>query len=247
MCIRDRARAMPSAQNNFKTKRLNVWVNADFTWMNMAKWDQCGDSSLSIDDFKGMPVFIAVDLASKIDICSKSYVFDCGDYFAIFTKHYLPQQTIEDSENSQYSGWEEIGRIKSTPGAMIDYKIIEQDLVVDCENFQVMEVALDPWQANYMISNLMADGVNAIELRPTVKHMSSAMKELEGRVISGGIKHDNCPVLTWMISNVVCHADARDNIYPIKQFSQNKIDGAVAVIMAIGRALIHQELTFYEK
>lgn len=233
-----KAAIMPSAQNNFLTKHLNVWVNADVSWMNMAAWDQVGSSSLRIEDFYGCPCYIALDLASKIDIASKAYVFELEDKIVLFVKNYLPEEAIESSRNSQYAGWAKEEKLTVTSGAMIDFKRIEDELVKDSEQFNVIEVSFDPWQANYLGSNLLTKGLNVVFVAFTTKHMSDAMKEVEGRVINKTLIHNACPVMSWMMSNVVCHTDVRDNIFPRKEKPENKIDGPVAAIMAIARWLV---------
>lgn len=233
-----KAVATASAKNNVLTKHFNVWVNAEVAWMNMSHWNKCANHDLTLDDFAGRDCYIALDLASKVDIACKAYIFPGEEKWAIFVVSYLPEEAIENSGNSQYEGWESLGLIKVTDGAMTDYKLIEDELREDAEKFNVKEVAYDPWQANYLSSNLMNEGLTMIEVRPTVKHMSSAMKELEGRIAAQKIEHAGCPVIEWMMSNVVCVTDVRDNIYPRKEKPENKIDGPVAVIMAMGRALV---------
>ena len=234
-----KAMQMTAAQNNFLTKHLNVWVNADSAWMDVYAWNKCGNPSLDMAAYKGRTCYAAVDLASKLDIACVAYIFpeENGQYTG-FVKNYLPENTVFETDNSQYSGWVESGLITATPGAMTDYSAIEDDLKQAAALFDLREVAYDPWQANYLASRLIDQGLSMIELRQTVQNISEPMKELQALVVSGQFSHNACPVLDWMISNVVCHVDAKDNIYPRKQLPQNKIDGAIALIMAIGRAKI---------
>ena len=105
----------------------------------------------------------------------------------------------------------------------------------------MQDVSFDPWQAQRTMQNLMADGLPVVEYRQTVQNMSEPMKELEALVLQGELIHDGNPCLAWMMSNVVCHTDAKENIYPRKEFPQNKIDGPVALIMALGRMLSGEE------
>lgn len=236
-----KAMTMSAAQNNFLTKHLNKWVNADTAWMDMVSWERCANSNLLIEDFAGRDCYIAVDLASKLDIVSVAYVFPDDEEFKGFVKNYLNEVTVEDANNSQYSGWAEDGRLIITPGGMTSQGVIETDIREAAGMFNVLEVAYDPWQANYLASRLLEDGLPMIELRQTVQNMSEPMKELEALVVNKKFQHDGCPVLTWMISNVVCHVDAKENIYPRKEQPENKIDGVVALIMALGRAKIAAE------
>lgn len=237
-----KARQMAAAMNTFLTKHLNVWVNADAPWMNMTAWDACADPSLSIEDFVGEDVILACDLATKTDIAAKTKLFkrvidDVTHYYA-FGDYYVPEETLEDEANAHYAGWEREGHILATPGNVIDFATIENSVREDCVNYHVIEALFDPWQAAHMIQNLEADGLNAAEYRQTVPNMSLPMKELEALVLAGRFHHDGNPALAWMISNVVCHTDAKDNIYPRKEQPKNKIDGAVSLIMALGGAIM---------
>ena len=238
-----KAMQMPSAQNNFKTKHLNLWVNADTSWMDMLKWDKCGDPSLSVDDFAGEEMIAGLDLASKVDIAAKVQVFKRDDHFYVFGKYYLPEDTVEDSGNSQYEGWAIEARLTTTPGNVIDYEYIKEDIREDATRFDVRELPYDPYQATQLSTELAAEGLPMVEMRPSVLNFSEPMKEIEKLVLSGKLHHNGCPVMGWMISNVVCHMDAKDNIYPRKERPENKIDGVVALIMALGRWMANEDTT----
>jgi len=230
-----KAQQMPSAQNNFLTKRLNVWVNADTAWMEMRSWDACGDPTLSITDFTGERAIAALDLASRVDIAAKLLVFEKDQNYYAFGKYYLPEETVENNANSQYEGWANEGRLTTTPGNIIDFSYIEDDLKEDASQFEIIEVAYDPFQATQFSTRMADEGFEMIEVRPTTLNFSEPMKELEALVLSDKFHHDGCPILSWMVSNVVCHLDNKDNIYPRKERVENKIDGVVALIMALNR------------
>lgn len=237
-----KAMEMAAARNNFLTKHLNVWVNADTAWMDMLAWDRCGDPALTPEDFLGQPCWVPLDLASKVDIAAKGLLFrqqiDGDWHYYWFGRFYLPEAAAEDGRNSQYGGWADEGRLVLTPGNVCDYEYIRQDLRDDQSRFEIQEVPYDPFQATQLSVELMSEGFPMVEVRPTVLNFSEPMKELESLVLSGRFHHDGCPVMAWMISNVVCHLDAKDNIYPRKEFPENKIDGPVALIMALGRAMV---------
>jgi len=231
----------PSAQNNFLTKRLNVWVNADSAWMDMRAWDRCGNPALRIEDFEGQDCIAAFDLASKVDIAARIMLFKRGRKYAAFGRYYLPEQAAEDGRNSQYSGWARMGKMVVTDGNVVDYDRIENDLKEDASRFRLTEVPYDPFQAMQFSQRMLAEGLPMVEMRATVLNFSEPMKELEKLVLEGNFEHDGDPVLTWMVSNVVCHRDAKDNIYPRKEREENKIDGVVALIMALGREMAGQQ------
>lgn len=243
--LQAKAMTMPSAANNFKTKHLNEWVNADTAWMDMRAWDTCKDTTLDPEQFAGEPTYVALDLASKVDIAAKialhERTIDGKAHYYVFGQYYLPRDTVERGENSQYQGWEHMELLTVTDGAVIDFDVIEQDLLADCSRFEVREVPYDPFQATQLSTRMAAQGVPMVEMRPTVLNFSEPMKQLEALVLQGRLHHNGDPVLAWMMSNVVAHMDAKDNIYPRKERPENKIDGVVALIMALGRALANEQ------
>ena len=234
---------MPSATNGFLTKHLDVWVNADTAWMNMVAWENCGDDEKTLDDFEDWELILGLDLASKVDIASLSYLFRKGKKYGLVVENFLPEETIEASKNSQYDGWEQSGRLISTPGNVIDYDIIEQRIENAAKRFNLLECAYDPFQATQLSTRMIEQGIEMVEVRPTTLNFSEPMKELEKIVISDELVHDNCPVMNWMVSNTVCHRDAKDNIYPRKEFDDNKIDGVVATVTALSRFMNREDGT----
>ncbi|WP_232440560.1 terminase large subunit [Burkholderia ubonensis] len=239
--LQAKAMQLPSAVNNFKTKHLNEWVNADTAWMDMRAWDRCADTALDLDTFAGQPCWIGLDLASKTDIAALMLLFahpEIEGGYAIFGRYYLPEDTVMATSNSQYAGWMRNGRLTVTPGNVIDFGWIEADLIEMSSRFQVQGVAFDPFQATQLSTRMLAEGLPMIEVRPTVLNFSESMKALEALVLQRRLIHDSDPVLGWMASNVVAHLDAKDNIYPRKERTENKIDGIVALIMALSRALV---------
>ena len=238
--LQAKAMQLPSAVNNFKTKHLNEWVNADTAWMDMRAWDACGDAGLDIEAFAGQPCWIGLDLASKTDIAALVLVFQHPEEpgaYVTFGRYYLPEETVSAAGNSQYEGWMRSGRLTATPGNVIDFGWIEADLLDMASRFEVRAVAFDPFQATQLSTRMLAEGLPMIEVRPTVLNFSEPMKTLEALVLQKKLSHDGDPVLTWMASNVVAHLDAKDNIYPRKERPENKIDGIVALIMALSRAI----------
>jgi phage terminase large subunit-like protein len=236
-----KAMQMPAATNNFLTKHCNKWVNADTAWMDMRAWDRCADPSLDLADFDGQPCTIGLDLATKTDIAAKIRLFereiDGTRHYYVFGQYYLPEVAASDGRNSQYAGWEIEGRLTTTAGDVLDFEAVEDDLIEDSRRFQVREIAYDPWQATQLAQRLQQQGASVIEYRNTVANFSAPMKEVDALVRSGRLHHDGDPVLGWMVSNVICHVDAKDNIYPRKERHENKIDGLVALIMALGRVM----------
>lgn len=243
--LQKKAVAVLSASNNFKTKHLNVWVSADTAWMDMEKWRALGDSSLDPSDFEDDECVVGLDLATRKDICAKVKVFrryvDSVPHYFVFGDYFLPEEAIKSSANSQYAGWSELGFLTATPGFTTSFGAVEDSIREDCSRFAVSAVAYDPWQATQLANELSDGGAPMVEVRQTVQNLSEPMKLLESLVLEGRIHHDANPCLDWMLCNVVAHLDAKDNIYPRKERPENKIDGAVALIIALSRYVESEE------
>jgi phage terminase large subunit-like protein len=222
-------------QSTFQTKHLNVWVGSRDAFYNIEKWRNCENKNLKLSDFKGRRAYIGLDLASRVDIAAIEILIPTDDGgFVQFGKHYLP---YEAAQNEHYIGWMREGWLDVTDGEIIDFNVIKDEILELCNMFEVVELAYDPFQATMLITELMEEGVPVVEMRPTVLNFSEPMKELDSLIRSGRIQHNGDPVFTWMLSNVTAKLDRKDNVYPNKERPENKIDGPVALIMAIGRAM----------
>jgi phage terminase large subunit-like protein len=227
----------PTTKNAFLTKNLNVWVTARSGWLPYERWKKCEDESLKIDDFKGKPCFIGLDLATRIDIAAKAYLFpDDEGGFAAFWKFYLPEAVINDrpfSDTQHFRAWREAGRLCETPGDVVDFETLEADLLQDDEDFQLVKVGYDPHQAEQLAQRLFAAGLPMLQVRQNTATVSPAMKMLEGLVYQTKIKHDGDIAMSWMLNNVTVSPNAKEEIYPRKEKPHLKIDGPVATIIAL--------------
>lgn len=243
--LQAKAIATPSAENNFKTKHLDVWCNADVGWMDMKAWDACVDESLDESDFDGEPCWLGLDLASTSDMTAKVKIFqrkiDGSSHYYLFGDYWLPRTAIERGVNSQYQGWEYLGYLHVCEGPVTDFAEIRDSILEDCGRYSVQSVAYDPFQAVQLSKELSDDGVPMVLCKQTVANLSDPMKQFQALVLDHRLHFNGDPVLTWMVSNVVCHVDVKENIYPRKDAPENKIDGVVAGIMALSRALLNDE------
>ena len=240
-----KARQVATARANYLTKHLNIWVDANEALFDTEHWRRCEDKPLDEADFAEDESVIALDLASKIDIAAKVNVYrreiDGKDHYYVFPRFFLPRAAIEEDRHPMYRGWEMQGDIEATPGETIDFAVIEDEIRLEVPGRNIAAVVADPWQAQYLIKNLERDNFPAAEMRQTVANMSEATKTLDALMREGRIHHPGNAVLNWMIGNVVGHFDAKDNVYPRKELPGNKIDGAVALIMALGWFVANEE------
>ena len=236
--------AMQSAakQATFRTKHLNEWVGAKNAWLNMLRWKEA-PARKSLAELEGRPCIIGLDLASKIDIAGNLLLFPPveGDpLWHVHGRYYLPEvRVIEelDSNTARYREFDALGLLTLTDGEVIDFEVIKEDLREFAGRFDVQQVAYDPWQATQLAQEMQAEGLLMVEVRQTVQNISEPMKELEALTLRRLLAHGDCPILTWMASNVIAKLDVKDNIYPNKERPENKIDGIVGLIMAISRAI----------
>ena len=233
-----KARQVATARANYLTKHLNIWVDANSALFDTEWWRKCEDRALDEADFAADECVMGLDLASKIDIAARVNVYrrlsGGKAHYYVFPRFYLPRVAIEEDRHPMYRGWEMQGDIYATPGETTDFGIIEDEIKADGPGLNLQAVATDPWQAQQMIQSLKKDGMPAEEYRQTVANMSEATKTLDALMREGRIHHPGNAVMNWMIGNVVGHYDAKENVYPRKEMPQNKIDGAIALIMALG-------------
>jgi len=238
------ARRSATKQAAYKTKHLNLWVGAKQAWMNMLAYQARRRKGLRLEDMKGRRCYVGLDLASKTDVAEAAFLFppaSPGDQWVAFCKHYLPEDYINNAGNTRYAAWHAEGWITSTPGNIIDFEYIEDDLRAIKSHYELIEVPYDPFQATQFAVHLAADGFPMVEYGATVRNFSEPMKHLEAMILDKQIEFSMDPVLMWMFGNVVAKRDKKDNIFPDKEVPGNKIDGVVALLMALGRAMVREQ------
>jgi len=233
------AKRSASKQSAFRTKHLNDWVGAKLAWMNMLAW-QRQKRSFDLDDFDGCRCWVGVDLASKLDVTAVVMLFEKDGSFYVVPRFYVPEAAVEENERYQLYVLE--GLMVATPGNMTDYAFIEEELKeLAARGIDIQDIAFDPTQATYVMTRLGQEGLPVVEMAQSVRNLSEPMKEVEALILSHQLWHDGNAALTWMMGNVVARIDAKEHVYPRKESNDNKIDGAVALIMAMARAMQAQD------
>ncbi len=232
------AMLMPGMQNTFRMKYLNQWTEQATRWIDMAAWESCGQQP---DPPEGREAFAALDLATTTDLCAFVAIFPSDDgSFDILARFWCPIEGIRkrsQRDRVPYEQWVEQGWITATDGNVTDYDVIRRDIQDMAEQFSIKEIAVDRWNATQITTQLGGDGFEMVPFGQGFASMSAPSKELEKLVISKKLRHGNNPVLNWMASNVAIEQDAAGNIKPSKKKSTERIDGIVALVMAIGRAI----------
>lgn len=239
------AKENPGNENAFRQLRLNQWVKQAVRWMPMDKWDKC---AFPVDEemLKGRECYGGLDLSSTTDITAFVLVFppiDEDDLYYILPYFWVPEDNIElrvRRDHVQYDIWEQQGFIQATEGNVIHYGYIEKFIEELGKKFNIREIAFDRWGATQMVQNLEGMGFTVVPFGQGFKDMSPPTKELMRLTLGCKLAHGGHPVLRWMIDNIFIRTDPAENIKPDKAKSTEKIDGAVATIMALDRALKHE-------
>ncbi|NMY89817.1 terminase large subunit [Pseudomonas oryzihabitans] len=244
------ARAIRSARftNTFKTKHLNLWVSAKAGFFNVENWKACEDKTLSLEQFEGQECILGFDLARKLDMNSMARLFwrvidGKIHYYSVAPGFWVPEDTAYDTDNrrmaERFQKWINTGDLQVTAGAEIDYREIFEEAKEANQAAPVLESPIDPHGATNLSHQLDDEGLTPVTIVQNYTNMSDPMKELEAAIESGRFHHDGNPIMTWCIGNVVGkNLPGNDDVVrPIKQGDDNKIDGAVALIMAVGRAM----------
>jgi phage terminase large subunit-like protein len=240
------ARRSSTRQNAFRTKHLNEWMGAKTAWMNMLAW-QRQKRTLQVSDFKGCRCWLGVDLASKIDITALVMLFEKNEQYYCIPRFYVPEKAVE--ENEKYREYVTGGELTATPGTMTDYEFLEEEIKSVAKQVQLQDIAFDPTQASYVMTRLTQSRLPVIEFAQNVRNLSEPMKECEALILAGNLFHDGNLAMTWMMGNVMARLDAKGHIYPRKENDYDpkcKIDGVVALIMAMGRALLTKQAPNYK-
>jgi len=243
----------PSRLNNFLRFRLNMWVNQLTRWIDMYMWDS-GKASVDKGSLLKRPCFGALDMSNKLDLSAFAIVFPpetSKEPYQVIVKTYCPADTIikrSHDDKVPYVMWRDAGYLVATPGEAIDYDFIRADILKAAEIYDIQEIAYDPWNATQIALQLgETDGLPMVEHRQGYGSMSEPCKEFEKLVVEKRIQHGNNPVLRWCVDNLVITTDAAGNIKPAKDKARERIDAAVAVIMAVGRAISFSDYFVYNE
>lgn len=239
------AKENPAEENIFRQLRLNQWVKQSTRWMQMDKWDEC-DFNINIDSLRDRECYGGLDLSSTTDITAFVLVFpprNSEENYIVLPYFWIPEDNLKlrvRRDHVPYDVWEKQGFIKTTDGNVIHYGFIEAFIEELGTKYNIKEIAFDRWGAVQMVQNLDGMGFTVVPFGQGYKDMSPPSKELMKITLEKKIAHGGNPVLRWMMDNIYVKTDPAGNIKPDKEKSTEKIDGAVALIMALDRAIRNQ-------
>lgn len=232
----------PADENMFRQLRLNQWVKQSIRWMPMDRWDENG-GVVNATALEGRLCYAGLDLSSTSDLTALVLVFpptDEDEPYAILPFFWLPEDTLQlrvRRDHVMYDTWERQGFIMTTEGNVVHYGFIERFICELGERYNIREIAYDRWNATMMVQSLQDDGFTLIPFGQGYRDMSPPTKELMRLVLEHKLNHGGHPVLRWNMDNAFVRTDPAGNVKIDKEKSTEKVDGAVALVMALDRAL----------
>ena len=240
-----KAQETPADENQFRQLRLNQWVKQSVRWMPMDKWDECGGV---VDPYalEGRACYAGLDLSSTSDLTALVLAFpptsEDEPYIAL-PFFWLPEETLSlrvRRDHVPYDQWAKRGFIRTTEGNVVHYGFIERFICELGERYDIREIAHDRWNATMMVQTLEDDGFTMVPFGQGFKDMSPPTKELMRLVLEHRLCHGGHPVLRWNMDNAFVRTDPAGNLKLDKEKSTEKVDGAVALVMALDRAMKNQ-------
>lgn len=234
----------PADENMFRQLRLNQWVKQSIRWMPMQTWDECA-GSVDPKELEGRECYAGLDLSSTSDLTTIVLVFpprDDDEPYTILPFFWLPEDQLKlrvRRDHVMYDVWEKQGFLQTTEGNVVHYGFIEQFILGLGERYNIREIAFDRWNAAMMVQTLEDDGFTMVPFGQGFRDMSPPTKELMRLVLEHKINHGGHPVLRWNMDNAFVRTDPAGNQKIDKEKSTEKVDGAVALVMGLDRAMRH--------
>ena len=236
------AKNRPEAVRNVMTKNVDLWVDAERTWILDDAWQKCIGTT-DPADLKGCACWGGLDLSNVSDITAYVLLFHENDRFQLLPHFWIPEEKMREKirkENINYDKWVAEGYVTVTPGNVIDYDFVKADILRIVADYDLRTSAYDRWNSSQTIIDLQNEGMECNPFGQGYGSMSAPTKEFEKLVLTGKIEHFGNPVLRWMLASTLVKTDPAGNIKPDKEKSTQKIDGIVAAIMALGEWMTAQ-------
>ncbi|KKL20661.1 hypothetical protein LCGC14_2453240, partial [marine sediment metagenome] len=259
------AKRSPAFQNTFRRLRLNQWTEQADRWLDMDAWNEAA-GAVDRKALAGRIAYGGFDLSSVGDLTSFNLLFPfkdksngkgngngkgkrirgqesegAGERYKTLAFFWIPEERMQERvkrDRMHYDVWADQGFIRTTPGNVVDYDFIREDIRALGEEFNIREIGVDPWNATGITTQLTGDGFNMVQVRQHLVSLTSPMKYLLALTLSKRIEHGANPVLDWCAGNLAVEQDATGNIRPSKARSREKIDGMSALITALARAMV---------
>ena len=242
------ARQTPSEENSFKQLRLCIWLKQSVRWMPMEMWDKCS-FSFNLEDLLGRECYGGLDMSTTTDLTAFVLIFppiNEGDKYIILPFFWLPEDNVEirvRRDHVPYDLWKSQGFLQTTEGNVVHYGFVESFILDLADKYRIKEIAFDQWNATQISQRLGDEGLTMVQFKQGMHSFSPPTKDLMRFTLSGELAHAGHPVLRWCMDNIHIVTDNNENIRPDKKISTERIDGAVATIMALSRAVYQENTT----
>jgi len=233
----EKAVKMPSYENTFRMLHLNQWMSSASKWLSDVQWMECNFEEVTLEQFKGQRVWCGLDLASVRDVSCLVLLAEIDEKLVCLPYFWTPKETAfvrSRRDGVDYIGWEKEGLMELTEGDVTDYNYIKERIKEIAEVVNIQEIAYDRWNSSQLVIDLVNDGLPMIPFGQGFASMSAPTKELEKIVLAKELNHGGNKVLRWMCSNLAMKTDPAGNIKMDKAKSSEKIDGMIALVMALG-------------
>lgn len=237
-----RAEQVPAEQQAFRRLHCDEWTESSTRWLDLAAWDQ-GNVPVDPEALTGRACYGGLDLSSTTDLTGLVLVFpDGAGGYDVLAFPFVPEESLAkraERDRVPYPVWRDQGHITATDGNVVDYDVVETIVMQLAERYDLKELAIDRWNSTGTQTRLTAAGITVVPFGQGFASMTAPAKDLEKLVLEGRIRHGGHPVLRWCIGNTVVQTDPAGNIKPAKNQSTERIDLTVALVMALGRAMVH--------
>jgi phage terminase large subunit-like protein len=246
------ALAAPEKQKAFRQFRCNTWGLGGVTrWVPLAKWDESA-GLVRREELVGRPCYGGLDLAATTDLAALCLTFpdlstEPSSYDSLW-RLWAPEArrgSLNERTGNQADAWARDGFLAFTEGDVIDYKAILHDLDRDARDFDLIELAYDRWGMTQLSQDLIDAGLVVVPISQGMASMSPPTKDWQGLILQRRYRHGGNPAMRWMFDNIRVKSDSDGNVKLDRGKSTDKIDGAVAAVMALDRALRHTEQRAY--
>ena len=224
----------PSDEVGIKTKNLNIWCDAEKTWIK-DDYILSASANVNLEEYNGLDCFIGVDLSSTSDLTSFSVMIPSIEKMVWKTFYFLPEAALTEKRFKElYGEWARQGALCITPGNVVDYDFILNKIMEIGQILNIVTIGYDSWNATQFVINCTEKGLPMEPYSQSIGNFNKPTKELERLMLSGVAVIDNNIITRHCFRNVVMARDKNGNTKPSKQYEEKKIDGVIAMIEALG-------------
>ena len=227
----------PSEEVGVKTKTLNLWCDTASVWLPES-YIMRNSSRIDLEDFRDCECYVGVDLAATSDLTAVSYLIEKDGAYYFKTDYYLPESALKEKPDRElYKYWRQMGLLKVTEGNVTDYDYITNDMIAASEILNIQSIGYDKYNATQWAIHATELGLPLEEYPQTLGNFNKPTREMERLILSGKAVIDNNEINRWCFKNVTLKSDHNGNVKPNKAVKGKKIDGAIAMIQALGMYL----------